>query len=786
MPVTAAAGRARTHGFALVLLLLSHAAPAAALDELLLAVTLNEVDKGILFAYRSPEGDLLFSAADLRAIGFSRLPGAATDLGGTPHHSLRSLPGVTYEFDAEAVSVRITAPPGLLALQTIDFLAGAGGDVEYPVARSAFLNYRLNYRAGEDFAFTGFDATGEVGARVGAALLLSDGVYRRTTERDSLVRLTTRASWEDRGKLQRLTLGDFTSSPGDLWASPGIGGVSFSRLYRMNPYQPRHPTFGFAGQTPLPAELRVYLNGSLLRTEQLAPGRFEIRNLDSFGGDSGVEVVIRDAFGRETRISRPFYFTDAVLRAGLHEFSYGLGWVREGFGEEGSGYGGPALSAFHRYGVSDSFTLGLAGEAGDGVASAGPTLSLVAGSLGAFQLALSAGSMGGEAGYAGQIAHEYQGGHVSTRVRFRRSSAGYRTLEQEATADRPGAQFEAGIGFGAGSTGTLSLAYSAQWLGPGADRSRVSASYNLGLFGQLNLFATAGRTEEGATRSTDLFAGLSWFPGERRTVSAQYRRGEGGGAATLEVSRDLSEDKGLAWKASADLREDTEVVRSAAEYHGERGIWAGGLDLQRLADDRLASRLSLSAAGSLLAAGGALGLGRPVQDSFTLVKVGREQGLPGVRVYHGGGARGVTDAAGRLFVPEISAYVTNQISIEPKDIPLGYSIDRVTKAISPAERSGSLVGFDVARYQAVTGKLFVREGEGRRALEFLEIRVRAAGRTQTAPTGRDGEFFLENVGGGVVDLEFRDRGRDRSCAMVVPESEDIIVEVGEVSCEFFP
>jgi outer membrane usher protein FimD/PapC len=110
----------------------------------------------------------------------------------------------------------------------------------------------------------------------------------------------------------------------------------------------------------------------------------------------------------------------------------------------------------------------------------------------------------------------------------------------------------------------------------------------------------------------------------------------------------------------------------------------------------------------------------------------------------------------------------------------------VTKVISPAERSGSLVGFDVARYQAVTGKLFVREGGQRRPMEFLEIRARSGDRAQAAPTGKDGEFFLENVGSGIVDLLFRDRGRDRSCAIVVPESEEIIVEVGEVSCEFFP
>lgn len=788
VPITAGPSRARVHGsvlFFLFVQLLLRSSTAAAFDELLLGVTLNEVNQGIFFAFRSAEGDLLFAEEDLHTMGFRLLPGKAQELGGKTHYSLRSLRGLTFDFDADLVTVKITAPPELLAMNVVDFLAGAKEDVEFPVARSAFLNYRVNYHAGKDFEFAGLDAAGEVGVRAGSILLLSDALYRRTDTKEEFLRLMTRASWEDRDALQRLTLGDCTSAPGDLWASVSLGGLSFSKLYRIDPYQIRYPTFGLAGQAPLPAEVRVYLDGVLVRTEQLAPGEFDIRNLYSYGGDRQVDVVIKDIFGRETRISRPFYFTDAVLRRGFQEYSYNLGWAREKYGEESNLYGSPALSAFHRYGLTDFLTLGFAGEASDEIFSVGPTLSLVAGPLGAFSLALSAGRIDGKDESAGVVAHEYQGKYLTTRVRFRRSSAGYQTILDPATTNRAGAQLNAGVGFGTRGLGTLTFSYSAEWLRQDADRTRVSADYHVGLFGKVSLYVTLGRTDEGTKRTTDFSAGLSYYPGKRWDASTQYRNLDGADQTTFNVSHDLDTGEGLAWRASAESLGGALTLRPSAEYHGQNGIWAGNLMLQRDADDQLQSRLDLSAAGAILAAGGKFGLGRPVQDSFALVKVGRDSGVPEIRVYQGGSLRGVTGEDGTLFVPDLGSYVHNQISIEPQDVPLGYSIDRVTRVIAPGERSGSVVVFDVARYQAVNGKLFVREAGERYPMEYVELQVLSGKERWGAPSGKDGEFFLENVGTGLVSLSFRHNGRDRSCEILVPQSEEIIVDLGEVTCEFF-
>lgn len=647
MPVAPFSSRARSCGFALLLLLvplLARISPAAASDELLLSVTLNEVEKGVFFALRTPEGDLLFAQEDLRSMGFRQLPGEALQFGGAAHSSLRSLRGVLFDFDAAAVTVNITAPPELLAMNVVDLLVGAKEAVEFPVARSAFLNYRVNYHAGNTFAYAGFDAAAEAGVRSGNLLLLSDALYRQEDSRDDLLRLMTRLSWEDRDALRRLTLGDATAAPGELWGAVNLGGLSFSKLYRMDPYLIRNPAFGLAGQVPIPAEVRIYLDGVLIRTEKLAPGEFAIRNLTSYGGSRQVEVVIRDVFGRETRIDRPFYFTDALLRRGFQEYSYNLGWVRERYGEESNAYGRPAVSAFHRYGLTDALTLGLAGEASGGVVSVGPTLSLVAGALGTFSLAYAAGRMDGEAGSAAVVAHEYQGRYLTTHLRYKRIFAAYRTISDTATADRAGAQLDAGVSCGTRGLGTVSVSYRAERLRPDADRTRVSADYTIGLFGKLSLSVALGRTDQAAKRSTDLAIGLSYYPGERWSASTRYRNQDGDDQATLDLAHDPDGAERLSWRASAlALADGAWSLHPSAEYHGRRGIWAGSFDLQRDPADQYQIRTDLSVAGALLAADGEFGLGRPVQDSFALVRVGAEQGLAGVRVYQGGSFCGTTD-----------------------------------------------------------------------------------------------------------------------------------------------
>ena len=87
---------------------------------------------------------------------------------------------------------------------------------------------------------------------------------------------------------------------------------------------------------------------------------FELKNIApirarAMGGGN------RDPFGREERVQSPFYFTDTVLREGLSEYSYNMGFS-ENFGAESNDYGARPFRS-SPVGITNSRQPGL-GEGG--------------------------------------------------------------------------------------------------------------------------------------------------------------------------------------------------------------------------------------------------------------------------------------------------------------------------------------------------------------------------------------------------------------------------------------
>jgi len=178
--------------------------------------------------------------------------------------------------------------------------------------------------------------------------------------------------------------------------------------------------------------------------------------------------------------------------------------------------------------------------------------------------------------------------------------------------------------------------------------------------------------------------------------------------------------------------------------------------------------------------GGAFGLSRPINDSFGLVTV---DNLAGVRVYQNNQEVGRTDARGRVFVPEMGSYVENQISIADKDVPMEYSLGEVSRLVSPPLRSGSVIRFEARKYRAVTGKLYAIVDGRIRPVEYHEIRTMVDGKELSFPTGKGGEFYLENLQPGTYGATFEFEGRKCAVELKVPEAEETIVDLGGIACE---
>ena len=70
-----------------------------------------------------------------------------------------------------------------------------------------------------------------------------------------------------------------------------LAGLSVSREFSLDPYFIRTPLPRLSGAATGPSTLDVYVNGALVRSEAIAPGTFELKNLPVTEGERVVGML---------------------------------------------------------------------------------------------------------------------------------------------------------------------------------------------------------------------------------------------------------------------------------------------------------------------------------------------------------------------------------------------------------------------------------------------------------------------------------------------------------------
>src|SRR2546428_6747638 len=320
-----------------------------------LELIVNDVSKDTVLVYlrgADTPDDALVAVADLENGGLRGLRGNREVRDGREYVSLRSLaPQIEFRFDAQALAIRVVAQPAMLETTAIDLR---------PVARptgmvlhrdtSGFMNYSVT----ADGRGT-FSGSGELAASLGGTLAFSGF---SVLPDHSFVRGLSYLVVDDPSEMRRIQLGDAIGFSSDLGGTAQLSGISVTREFALDPYFVRQPLPRLSGAILSPSTLDVYMNGTLLRHEQIAPGPFEVRNLPVGSGVGQVSYVVRDAFGRTQEFASPYYAASGVLADGISEYGYHLGFRRLGFGQESTHYGSPELLARHRIGIGDRLTVG--------------------------------------------------------------------------------------------------------------------------------------------------------------------------------------------------------------------------------------------------------------------------------------------------------------------------------------------------------------------------------------------------------------------------------------------
>lgn len=785
---------------------------SAALQTVVINITVNQVNNGEFYVVLEDDGDFLVKAKDMSAMGFRDPKGKVSIVEGEGYISLRSMEGVVFNYNEKTLSLDINADPLLLGKSTMDFQSKRPQNVYYPRDTSAFLNYRLNYLGGDSMKFQSFGLNNQLGVRSGDVLFLGDTAYTKTDAQSRFTRLMTSVTYDRREELVRAVAGDFAASSRELGGTLNMGGLSYSKVYHMNPYFIKYPTLDITGLAAMPSDVEVYVDDIRLTTGKIAPGEFELKNIARYSGTHKVEIVLRDPYGGIQRIVHPFYQTETLLKKGLHEFSYNAGFLRRGFGTESFDYGSAALSFYHLYGFNGSLTIGARGEAGDGTFNIGPEAAVNTGTAGSFTLSAAAGrNKSGESGAAGSANHSYYGSRVSTRLLLRGFSRGYANVGDAPDKDNSAFDFGAGTSYTEEGIGAFSLDYSHSKKHSGAKAQVISAGFSRSLWKTATLVTTVKRKTE-TEAYYEVFAGLVYYFGKNSSASANYQKVKDGSTLSVQAQSPapaMGEGMGVrasAERTSAKGAKDAYSLNPIVDYNTRYAVFRGDFRERVSAGDNTES-YEFSAAGAIAHVGGVTGFTRPINDSFGLVKAGD---LKDVKVYLNSEQVGETDERGLAFVPYLGSYYDNQVSINDKNVSMEYTLSNVSMLVSPPLRSGSCLAFTATKTEAYIGALKTMVNGKAVPLEYYEVTVRMWERDVLFPSGKNGEFYFDNAettkksaslsgkkmecapSAGQAVTDFKDGARHtgyvgydgKRCVFefTAPESDAPFIELGEIIC----
>jgi len=679
--------------------------------------------------------------------------------------------GIRAEFDPSLIRVVIDVPAEKKRLRTIEVTGGRapqGRAVVAPADFSAFVNLR---------------ARAEMSVGPALSFPLHLGVQPALNWRGWVLEADATAdfdaSWEAALETARLVK-DFPSSSlriaaGSLFlpvtgfmSAPSLAGIEIIR--NSAAFRPEQPGES-VGEELLLAErslVDIFLNGRALGSLDLDPGRFLIPDIPFVTGIN--DLVI----GGERRVVA---YDTRLLPAGETAFSASLGvpqWT----------LASPVASGFFLRGFSPFVTAGVDLQAGLDRQLGGAEILLAtrAGSLrGLAGMSLAPGT---GADFSGLL--EYRLAFpaaprlpaIGLSARYTGRSflgPGDERSENPFSWQLAGSVSQA-LPFGFGMN--LGLGWQAGWApNPDSAAAALTLTRSLGTGTSLALLLTTQFSPGSPADIRGLFTLTSSSAGGRR--SAGMTAVLNGGSSSVDVQVQPGAQGAPSFFASLNG-----LPTDAGGMSGSVGARYSGPLLETTLSDSFSAglnTLSLEAGMALVTAGGAVGVSRPVADSFALVIPQQNMKGQKIVVNSGGGGREAVAERGRPGVlPWLASYAPTSITIEAPDAPPGSEPGDYLRTLAPAYRSG--VAVKVGTHATIYAEGYLLTGEGK-AAAFLAGEARLEGDPQAEPvsffTDENGQFQVYGLAPGSWEIRF---GGDEpfAASFSIPTDAQGLYEVGSI------
>ena len=663
---------------------------------------------------------------------------------GEDYWPLSAVPGYRAKIDFANQSVELLFSPDAFSATrlTQEMYKRA---VVSPVLPSVFFNYDLNYTGStlrDAPSVNDLGMLSEFGISNRWGVLTNTGLGRNLTDNTTSATLGQGRSWtrlettftRDYPEQNRtLRFGDTHTLPAMGGRAVYFGGFQYGTNFALTPGYISQPIPVLRGLSAEPSTVELYVNDVLRQVSNVPTGPFTVGNFPVVSGGGEVRVVVRDILGRETVLVQPFFTSTQLLAAGLSDWRVEAGSVRLDLGSASNRYGSGFVSGTWRHGYSDALTLEGRAEAASQLQTLwlGAATALPAQFLGKVDLVASHDQNLGN-GNQWLLGLERQGVRSGMQIQAQGASIDFRALGQDATVLPTKLQIAGNATYTTAKAGTIGVGFARINQFVGVSVSTISANYSMRVGERLNLIMNASRAVAGA--SSNSFGVTLLIPMEKNVVTSM-NAGIRGGQHDLYATASQSPpgDTGMGWRLLGGQQQDERRAEGGVYYQGRYGRV-----LSEISNTPDQTTVRLGASGGLVVADGHMFATRRVNDSFAVAEVA---GYGDVGIGLGSNMLTRTDASGVALVPQLIAYQTNSVRLDPTELPVSAEIDSIEQFAVPAWRSAVKVIFPVRSGRGALLKIVLDDGDVAPAGATVQIE----GDKQEFYVARRGEAFVTGL-----------------------------------------
>lgn len=638
-------------------------------------------------------------------------------------------------YDSSRLEVRLNIPPEIRLIETASLSKiNETDDKNGPVLEPDLFSAYVNLNANQDFETSSITNSQErlptrirfdSGVNIASWVLESNADYVEQKESKNALpnfwRNDVRVIKDYTHYTLRQTMGDLNYPVRGFQNYKPMAGISFYNLFGLDPKKITNPSGSYELILKRPSRILVFVNNQQRQTLELNAGRHDLRDFPLTAGLNDLRLEITNDLGEQETINMSFFSSSDLLRTGIHQYNIALGAPTYIDEKRARSYDfeTPTLSAFHRYGLTDSITLGTNLQK-DPQAFLLGLEGLFADKIGFFRFEPMLSNQPGQGiGFSTSFRYQYSdyNGPNTTQRNFRigidSRTPYFSPFISSKSINSKIHEISLGLGQALSSKENINLSFiysvnrkidstnqNSYSLGAGFNRqfsSSTSASVNI-----TQTSAANGKNDA----SISFFFKMNMNK-DRQFITSGYNPKDDllRGYWSLSPDRNIG---GVGAQMGLEKRSDRRAVEGKIQYTNERGMMTlthrnEWIDPNSITTDStnstnqnnknkiyLNQRSSAQLSFALVTAGGHIGITRPVIDSFVMInpiKTAKGQIIE-INPQKDGTSLASSNWLGPAIVPELASYNFTPITLGTKKFTQGASIDQDHFNLHPSYRSG--------------------------------------------------------------------------------------------------